>query len=393
MTLSLYLEYSFISMQKNIAIILLLFFSTSSFAQELIRSNVLQTPVMLNSTFAGIEKDKMQAQTYYRESLHGVLLHQVAGVTLNTYVSEGIRQQDWIGAAVQYAFDKRGLSKYNKAEVDVNVSYHLMLTEKKNQLLSIGLLVNTTSRRVNEMYPLFGSFEGFGSLTTFEIPDEAYDIFGVEQTPTNQQTIATWIANQQTVLMQTTTPWKTKPVLSNRINVGLGVSYRMIKPKSSLDVGLSLKRLSVPFADIISGIYQSSMLNYIGSCPTDPAGISHCGILRSTDAVLFNQLTSMLHYKYDIAKKLDVAAIGIHQNTRFFSGTRMQTVLGFKPTAHKEFRLEAGVGFKYTDAFYNQFLFGVDIKGVNARMLYGKALSETIQSKLIELSIGYSFSI
>lgn len=133
----------------NLIVLILICFSSSSFAQDSHFSQLNTTPLFLNPASAGALGQDYRASVHYKNQWNAVSnAYKTMGVSVDGKIlKKGRDKKNSLGIGLTVFSDKAGITNYSNLQINGLVAYQLQIT--RVQQISFGLSIGAIQRSIN----------------------------------------------------------------------------------------------------------------------------------------------------------------------------------------------------------------------------------------------------
>ena len=123
----------------------------STTAQDLHQTDYRLNPMLLNPAFTGSFHGTIRIGGVYREQFKTFINQawQSPAAYIDSPISKGLREQDWIGVGTLLFSDQVGVLALSTAGVYVGGAYHLALDKDREKMLTLGVQYGQISRNID----------------------------------------------------------------------------------------------------------------------------------------------------------------------------------------------------------------------------------------------------
>jgi type IX secretion system PorP/SprF family membrane protein len=141
---------SILHIYHSMLLILLLFFSMVSYAQDIHFSQFFEAPLLRNPSLAGIFTGDIRAQIVYRDQWNSFTNAYRSGSLNAEYKMPVGRGDDFITAGIQMLYDRAGTVALTSSHLLPAINYHKSLSSEKSTYLSVGFMGGLVQRSIDQ---------------------------------------------------------------------------------------------------------------------------------------------------------------------------------------------------------------------------------------------------
>jgi len=136
-------------MTKHIIILALIFSSLAAIGQDIHFSQFNSSPLLLNPALAGVNRGNYRLATNYKSQWAGLAPYNTFAASYDMNMFKHSKKANFGGIGMFFFTDKAGDSELRTTQVNINLSYTVILNKKGSQSITTGIMGGLGHRSIN----------------------------------------------------------------------------------------------------------------------------------------------------------------------------------------------------------------------------------------------------